>query len=77
VPQPWGTFDTPVRLTGAIDTIADKRFILADRWDPSPFRHFAARVADLPGWRLTVMPTGHDIMVDMPGELASELLTLG
>ena len=47
-----------------------------DPWDPSPFRHFAAKLAGKPGWEVTTMKVGHDIMVDMPQELAEFLLKL-
>ena len=51
-------------------------YILADGWDPSPFRYFAAQVEGKPGWRVVKMPCGHDVMVDMPKELADELTAL-
>ena len=51
-------------------------FILADGWDPSPFRHFAKLYAEKPGWELLKMPCGHDVMVDMPKELAAALARL-
>jgi hypothetical protein len=49
---------------------------IADGWDPSPFRYYAAKVTGLPGWRVTKMPCGHDIMVDLPLELVRELVNL-
>ncbi|WP_100176180.1 alpha/beta fold hydrolase [Bradyrhizobium nitroreducens] len=74
VPQALATFEMPVLLTGASSTIKERVFILAEGWDPSPFRYYAAKVAGLPGWRVTKMPCGHDVMVDMPVELARELV---
>ena len=65
-----------VLLTGGIERIAQRHYILADNWDPSPFRHFAAKLAGKPGWEVTTMKVGHDIMVDMPQELAEFLLRL-
>jgi hypothetical protein len=76
IPQPLATFEMPVLLTGAGASVSERLYILADGWDPSPFRHFAARVDGKPGWHLTRMPCGHDVMVDMPLELAAELLKL-
>jgi pimeloyl-ACP methyl ester carboxylesterase len=76
IPQPLATFEMPVLLSGAGAAIRERLYILADGWDPSPFRHFAARVEGKPGWRVTRMPCGHDVMVDMPLELAAELLKL-
>jgi pimeloyl-ACP methyl ester carboxylesterase len=76
IPQPLATFEMPVLLTGAGAAVEERVYLLADGWDPSPFRYFAARVEGKPGWRLIRMPCGHDVMVDMPGELAKELLRL-
>lgn len=75
-PQALATFETPVLLTGAGSAIKERVFILADGWDPSPFRYYAAKVTGLPGWRVTKMLCGHDVMVDLPLELARELLKL-
>jgi len=71
VPQALATFQMPVLLSGKGDAIKKRLYILADGWDPSPFRHFAASVAGKPGWESIKMPCGHDIMVDMPEELAA------
>ena len=76
VPQPLATFEMPLLLTGAGATIAQRVYILADAWDPSPFRHFAAKLEGQPGWRITKLPSSHDVMVDMPQELAAELMKL-
>jgi len=75
-PQALATFEMPLLLTGAVDTIASRLYILADSWDPSPFRYFAAKVEGAPGWRVLKMQCSHDVMVDMPAELAAELLKL-
>jgi pimeloyl-ACP methyl ester carboxylesterase len=72
VPQSLATFKVPVLLTGAAAN-KPKLFILADAWDPSPFRHFAAKHSGQAGWTVVKMPSSHDIMVDMPKELASEI----
>ena len=76
VPQALATLDMPALLTGDAAKVAKRLFILADAWDPSPFRHFAAKFDGAPGWRVTKLPSSHDVMVDMPQELARELLTL-
>ena len=76
MPQALATFDMPALLTGAGATVAKRLYILADAWDPSPFRHFAAKFDAAPGWRVTKLASSHDVMVDMPHELARELLTL-
>ena len=75
-PQALATFEMPALLSGNLDKVATRLYILADGWDPSPFRHFAAQVDGKPGWRLVKMPSSHDVMVDMPKELAAELAKL-
>ncbi len=76
VPQALATFDVPIMLTGEHAKVKQRLYILADGWDPSPFRHFAKKFDGAPGWRTTKLPCSHDVMVDMPKELAAELLKL-
>jgi pimeloyl-ACP methyl ester carboxylesterase len=75
-PQALATFEVPLLLSGGIDKIAKRHFILADGWDPSPFRHFAKQVEGAKGWTLTKLACSHDVMVDMPNELAADLKKL-
>ncbi|WP_454871640.1 alpha/beta fold hydrolase [Paraburkholderia xenovorans] len=74
VPQALATFETPIRLTGAQKAIKKRLYILADAWDPSPFRYFAGQFAWQSDWKVIKMQCGHDVMVDLPGELASQLI---
>jgi pimeloyl-ACP methyl ester carboxylesterase len=76
VAQALATFEMPALLTGAGAAVTDRVYILADGWDPSPFRHFAAKVEGQPGWRVRKIPCSHDVMVDEPKALADELLRL-
>lgn len=76
VPQALATFEMPMLLTGDLTKVKQRLYILADGWDPSPFRHFAAQIDGQPGWRLSKLPCSHDAMIDMPQELARELLTM-
>src|SRR5277367_2083239 len=71
--QPLATFQQPLRLTGKIAGIKNVTFILAAGWSPTPFAHFHDR-AKTQGWRTVSMACGHDVMLDMPEELARELL---
>ncbi len=75
-PQALATFEMPALLDGAHAKVAQRTYILADGWDPSPFRHFAARCEKAGGWNVVKLPSSHDVMVDMPHELAAELLKL-
>jgi hypothetical protein len=72
-PQALATFEMPALLNGHHAKVPKKHYILADGWDPSPFRHFAAQVDGKPGWTLTKLPCSHDVMVDLPAELAATL----
>ncbi|ASJ73843.1 alpha/beta fold hydrolase [Granulosicoccus antarcticus] len=74
VPQALATFEMPALLTGKAQAVANKVFILADGWDPSPFRYFAEKYASDPSWQVVKLPSSHDVMVDLPEELAKELL---
>jgi len=74
-PQALATFECPVLLSSTLDHLS-KHYVLADNWDPSPFRYFAKKVDGLSGWSLRKMPCGHNIMVDLPMELADMLSSL-
>ena len=77
VPQALATFEMPLLLKNPAGHPSARRvYILADGWDPSPFRHFATRCEGMTGWHVVKLPCSHDVMVDMPGELAAELLKL-
>ncbi|HYM32825.1 MAG TPA: alpha/beta hydrolase [Candidatus Cybelea sp.] len=76
VPQALATFEMPLLLSGKGDAVKRRLYILADSWDPSPFRFFASKYQGKPGWDVVKMPCGHDVMVDMPSELAAALAKL-
>ena len=74
VPQPIGTFTSPIALSGARERIARKIYIRAKGYDnPSFHRAFAAVQSD-PSWHCHQVPCGHDVMVDMPDRLTELLL---
>ncbi len=73
VPQALATFEMPILLSGRGDAIERRIFILADNWDPSPFRFFAKKYESVAGWQIVKMRCGHSVMVDMPSELAAVL----
>jgi pimeloyl-ACP methyl ester carboxylesterase len=76
VAQSLATFTLPLLLRGGTAPGTPRLYILADAWDPSPFRHFAARLEGQADWRVSKLPSSHDVMVDMPQELAAELMAL-
>jgi pimeloyl-ACP methyl ester carboxylesterase len=75
-PQALATFESQILLTGRGSAIKDRLFILAEGWDPSPFPYYARQVSEKAGWRISKVPCGHDVMVDIPVELANLLMTL-
>jgi hypothetical protein len=68
-----GTHGGRVDLSGNGAKVKRRVYILADGWDPSPFRCFARKYEGQPGWEIAKFPCGHDVMVDMPDELAAAL----
>jgi len=76
VPQALATFEMPLLLSGAGAAVKKRMYILADGWDPSPFRHFARLYDGKPGWEVVKFACGHDVMVDQPAQLAETLATL-
>jgi pimeloyl-ACP methyl ester carboxylesterase len=72
--QSLATFSEPIRLTGGVDRIADVTYVLASRFEmDSPFPPFMEK-ATAKGWKIGVLPCGHDVMIDMPGEVTELLL---
>ena len=73
-PQPIATFEERIRLTGALDRIQDFTHILATGFregSPFPASHERARQK---GWKTRTVVCGHDVMLDLPDELAALLL---
>jgi hypothetical protein len=74
VPQPIGTFTSPIALSGARERIARKTYIRAKGYDNPAFdRALASVQADL-SWRWHEVACGHDVMVDLPDRLSELLL---
>ncbi len=74
VAQALATFEMPLLLSGGgLDHVKERLYVLADGWDPSPFRYFAKRYEGAEGWRVEKIASSHDVMVDRPGALATLL----
>jgi pimeloyl-ACP methyl ester carboxylesterase len=69
--HPLSSFEAPAQISGTCDAIANIGYILATGFD-SPFGQFAARAAERDWWR-EELACGHDVMLDMPNELAALL----
>jgi pimeloyl-ACP methyl ester carboxylesterase len=81
VKHPLECFEQKIELTGGIARIGKRTYILAPGWAPpvelggeSPFVPIAERLKQDKGWRVVSVPCGHDVMVDMPVELAGMLI---
>jgi pimeloyl-ACP methyl ester carboxylesterase len=71
-PQPIQTFVQKLTLTGARDRIAKKTYIRAAAY-ANPYFDAGLASARAKNWRTYEVPCGHDVMLDMPKQLA-ELL---
>ena len=72
-PQPYGTFNEAVRLSGARERIVNKSYIRATGFRSHPFDGMVKRLQTEPGWRLATIDSGHMPMLDTP-ETPAELL---
>jgi pimeloyl-ACP methyl ester carboxylesterase len=73
-PQPIATFEERIRLTGGLSRIQDVTHVLATGFregSPFPFSHERAKAK---GWKTRTIPSGHDVMLDLPDELTALLL---
>lgn len=73
-PQPIGTSQQPIRLTGARDRVPRKTYIRATGYTHKIFDANLARCKADRTWRTFEVPCGHDVMVDMPERLAEILV---
>ena len=64
----------PIALTGARERIGKKAYIRAGAYANPGFDRALARTRGDPSWRVYEVPSGHDVMVDMPERLAEILL---
>jgi pimeloyl-ACP methyl ester carboxylesterase len=75
--QPIGVSLRPIRLTGAHDRVPKKTYVLATQYAGSSserFRVIYDCLSQTSGWSVRQVASGHDVMVDAPGELAEILV---
>jgi pimeloyl-ACP methyl ester carboxylesterase len=72
--QPVGVTLQPIKLTGAREKIAKKTYIRAPSYPQPAFDQALAAKKTDPSWRTYEVPSGHDVMVDMPERLVEILL---
>jgi pimeloyl-ACP methyl ester carboxylesterase len=73
--HPLACFQQPLRLTGALNRIANITYVLATGWSSSPFPQFYEK-AKARGWKTLTLPCGHDVMLDQPEGITRELLAV-
>jgi hypothetical protein len=69
--HPLSSLEAPAQISGACDDIANIGYIRASGFD-SPFGQFHAKAAERRWWR-EELACEHDVMLDMPNELAALL----
>jgi hypothetical protein len=74
VPHPVACFEQKVMLSGAFAQARKRTYIQAAGYTRSAFGPIADRLRRDKSWTVTLLPCGHDVMVDMPGELAELLI---
>ena len=76
MPHPFATFVQRLRLSGAWRSVPKKSFILATGWSPNPFAAACERLRADPAWTVREADCGHDVMIDLPEQLAGWLVDL-
>lgn len=73
---PMACFTQPLQLAGAYMKPAKKMYIRAGGYPAPNFDAPVERFRNDPAWDVRIFDCGHDVMVDMPEELAAALLEL-
>jgi pimeloyl-ACP methyl ester carboxylesterase len=73
-PHPLATFSEKIMLSSARERVVRKLYIRATGYESPSFDAALAKVRSRSSWRVFEMACGHDVMVDMPAELAKILL---
>jgi pimeloyl-ACP methyl ester carboxylesterase len=73
-PQPLGVALQKIKMTGARDRVPKRTYIRALNYPSPRFDQYLANAKANKGWRTYEVPSGHDVMVDMPERLAQILV---
>ncbi|WP_263357681.1 alpha/beta fold hydrolase [Acidicapsa ligni] len=73
-PQPFATMIEAIQLKGNHVNVRNKTFVLASAWEPNPFRQFYERLKVEAEWKIAMIESGHDAMLDKPVEVANVLI---
>jgi hypothetical protein len=73
-PQSSLCFSERVSLSGALEQIPRKTYLLAASFSNAPFQEAYDRLTKDPTWTTHVIAGGHDVMIDNPLELSERLI---
>lgn len=76
-PHPLGTFTDKITGIGGRERTGKKTYIRAAAYKSPSFDAALALTRATPGWMTHELPSGHDVMVDMPDRLVELLLEVG
>jgi pimeloyl-ACP methyl ester carboxylesterase len=65
-PHPLPTLLQRASITGAVDRVADRRYLFMADFPDTPFAATHARLRDEPGWQVEAWPAGHNVLRDAP-----------
>jgi pimeloyl-ACP methyl ester carboxylesterase len=77
VQHPLVCLEQKIALTGASTEVEKHLYVLATNWGSppvSPFIAIAGRLKQDPSWKVLSLPCGHDVMIDLPKEIAEILI---
>ncbi|AWF81990.1 alpha/beta hydrolase [Microbulbifer sp. A4B17] len=76
VDHPFRSFEQPVSLKDNWKLIHRYIYIYATGWSPGIGKPFFKCFHEEKSWRVFSLPCGHDVMIDMPKDLAKILISL-
>jgi pimeloyl-ACP methyl ester carboxylesterase len=73
-PHPLAAVVEKIAVVGAHEKIGRKTYIRATGWDSPVFDQTLAKMKVAEGWKTYEVPSGHDVMIDMPDRLVEILI---
>lgn len=73
VGMPRRCFTQPAKVAGGWRKVPRLHYVLAGLYGKGPFMRYADRLRGDPRWHFTELPCGHEVMVDLPNELATTI----
>ena len=71
--EPLRALQDHLQLTGAVERVPGRVYVLSEAFRPSPFWQFHDALQSDPDWRVLKLPTLHDAMISMPDEVTAIL----